>query len=246
MKPFFAALQFLTVIPVRCRLSERDYERAPIWFPAVGFLLGIIVALADNALAWGGLPLFSRSVLTVGLLVALSGGLHLDGLADSADGLLSARPRDRALEIMRDSRIGTMGVLALFFLLAIKVSSLTGLHGTQRQWALILAPIAGRSMILVAMGTLTYARKQGGVASIFIRRKSTVLVICGLAWMSAASIAFLGLWGGLLRLVAVSAVAFLLSIWFSIRLGGFTGDTLGATSEIAEAAVLLTALFGAD
>ncbi|MDK2846370.1 MAG: adenosylcobinamide-GDP ribazoletransferase [Synergistales bacterium] len=246
MKPFFAALQFLTIIPVRCRLSGEDYHRAPLWFPVAGLLLGVIVVLADNALMRLGLPFFLTSVLTISILAALSGGLHLDGLADSADGLLSARPRERALEIMRDSRIGTMGVLALFFLLAIKVASLTGLQGNLRSGALLLAPIAGRSMILVVMGTLAYARKKGGAASIFIRHNRKVLVLWGLAWALAAGVALFGVWGGVLLFVAVSAVAILLSIWFSIRLGGFTGDTLGAASEIIEAAVLLSALFGGN
>src|ERR1051325_1510206 len=105
MKAFLAALQFLTVVPISMKLGEHDFERAPGWFPLVGLFLGAVVSVADGAFGYAGVSGFLLAILTVGSLAALSGGLHLDGLADTADGFLSARPRERVLEIMRDSRI---------------------------------------------------------------------------------------------------------------------------------------------
>ncbi|GAB1427271.1 hypothetical protein MASR2M17_06970 [Aminivibrio sp.] len=98
----------------------------------MGLTVGALAALGDGALAFLKFPVVLRSLLTITFLAALSGGLHLDGLADSADGFLSARQRERILEIMRDSRIGTMGVLALVFVLAVKVTALAELSDSLR------------------------------------------------------------------------------------------------------------------
>jgi adenosylcobinamide-GDP ribazoletransferase len=239
MRSLLASLQFLTVIPVPVRLNEQDFERAPIWFPPVGLLLGVAVALGDLGLARLGASPWLLSIASVGLLAALSGGLHLDGLADTADGLLSARRRERALEIMRDSHIGTMGVLALIFVLALKVAALTELTGPARWRALVLAPLAGRCLHVAIMGLLPYAREEGGLADVFIRRRRTVRVFWAGLCLLAAGVFLFGLQSGLICVGLVIVIASLFSLWYLRRIGGFTGDTLGATSEIVEASVLI-------
>ncbi|MBN2312182.1 MAG: adenosylcobinamide-GDP ribazoletransferase [Candidatus Hydrogenedentes bacterium] len=239
MRALLAAVQFMTILPVPIRVAGRDLERAPLWFPAVGALVGLIVASADWCGAALGLPPAILNVGTIALLAALTGGLHLDGLADTADGFLSARPKDRALEIMRDSRIGTMGVLALILVLALKGTALATLHEPIRWRALVLAPLLGRSMLLAAMSLLPYARAGGGLASVFLARRSRLLPLWALAWPAACAMALLGLREGLPLLAAGVVGTALLAAYSMRRIGGFTGDTLGATSELAEMLALI-------
>jgi adenosylcobinamide-GDP ribazoletransferase len=239
MKPLLAALQFLTVIPVRGRLTDGDFERAPVWFPLAGLVVGGLAALADLALGRLGCSPALRSILAVALLALLSGGLHLDGLADTADGLFSARPREQALQIMRDSRIGTMGVLALLFVLAVKTAALAQITGGSRANALILAPLAGRCAQAAAMGCLPYARQEGGLAAVFLRRSPRIAAVWAALWLAVAAPALAGMATGALVLASVAGAVAAMSLWVWRRIGGFTGDTLGATSEVVEATILL-------
>jgi adenosylcobinamide-GDP ribazoletransferase len=186
-----------------------------------------------------GFPAPLLSVLTVALLAALSGGLHLDGLADTADGFLSSRPRARVLEIMRDSHIGVMGVTVLVFVLALKVMSLAELEGALRWRVLVIAPLAGRSLQLVTLSLLPYARSQGGLAAIFLRRRSGLHALWAVGALILAAVLLFGPSGGLAVAGAALLAALLVGGASLSRLGGFTGDTLGATSEIVEMMILV-------
>jgi len=239
MKPFWAALQFLTILPVNSAFSERDREQAPYWFPLIGLTIGLVVVAVDGAWARLGLPIVVQSVLSVGLLAALTGGLHLDGLADTADGFLSARPRERVLEIMRDSHIGAMGVLALVFILSLKAAALISLTGPTRWQALVLAPLGGRCLQLVVMSLLPYARRDGGLASAYIRRRRPGLAVWAVLWLTAGAILMAGPAKGMGATAAALLGAGLLAVWQWRRIRGFTGDTLGATSEIVETLLLV-------
>ena len=245
MRSFLAALQFLTIIPIRMQLQEESFARAPFWFPCAGLVIGGITVFFDSLLARLGFSLLLQSILTVGLLSALSGGLHLDGLADTADGFLSARPKERVLEIMRDSRIGTMGALTLFFVLSIKVVALSELFGTVRWHALLLTPLAGRSTQLALLNLMPYARRDGGLASCFLRHRHPALTIWALLWIGGASVLLFGLAEGVGITILIGLAAFLLGLWSRNRIGGFTGDTLGATSELVETTVLIVAAVNA-
>ena len=145
MKAFFAALQFLTVlrVPLRFQGAGVDLERCAPFFPLVGLLVGALAALFDFLVSQI-LPSAIASTLTVLILVKLTGGLHMDGLADTADGFFSARDRETILAIMRDSRIGTMGVMAIVFVILIKVGALTTLELPRRTALILLAPVAGQ------------------------------------------------------------------------------------------------------
>ena len=123
MKSLLAAAAFLTAIPIPVKwLDERqDYSKCVPWFPIVGVLIGGLICL----MTWGVvsiLPPLPAAVAITGAMAAISGALHLDGLADTADGFLSGRPRERVMEIMHDSRIGAMGVITLVLLLLLKVA----------------------------------------------------------------------------------------------------------------------------
>ncbi len=247
MRGFFAALTFLTPVRVPAGWSggERGLRQAPAFFPLVGVLIGGVVA----ALTFGFdhiLPALPAGVLAVLALVACSAGLHLDGLADTADGLLSSRPRERVLEIMRDSHIGTMGVLAVVGVLLLKVALLTSLDGASRWRMILLAPIAGRCALLLVMSLFPYARKDGGLGTVFQvegRRAALlagwgVVVVFVAGWLCAS-------FEGLVIAGAALAGALLLGWYIYRRIGGYTGDTLGATSELVEIVPFLVAVIWA-
>ncbi|MCX7803722.1 MAG: adenosylcobinamide-GDP ribazoletransferase [Planctomycetota bacterium] len=238
MKPFFAALSFLTVVPVPAgwRGAEEDLARSVPAFPLVGALVGgLCVAAGWGALAI--LPPAAAAVAAVAALAAVSGALHLDGLADSADGLFGPRTRERALEIMKDSRIGAMGATALVFVLAAKIAGLASLDKSAFLQAAFLAPLAGRCALAAAISAVPYARPSG-LGSVFYRRRSYL----NLPWACAAAAGGGWLIAGTAGLAASGAafVAALLASLYSIhKIGGATGDTLGATCELAETAAIL-------
>jgi adenosylcobinamide-GDP ribazoletransferase len=235
---FAAALRFLTIIPLPGSLgtTEDELTGATPFFPLVGVLLGCIAV----PLVWLShllLPPLVTAVLATLFLLAFSGGLHLDGLADTADGFFSSRPREKILEIMRDSATGAMGVIGIVLLLLLKVACLASL-GTNLLPVVFLMPLAGRTAILLMMVLLPYARPQGGLATLFYSRRSRIvalwsfLVFAAMAWLLA----------GVQGVSAVLAVVLLVALfsWFCQRkIDGATGDTLGASCELAEAAVAL-------
>jgi adenosylcobinamide-GDP ribazoletransferase len=239
---FVAALRFLSIIPFAGSLgtSKEELARAVPYFPLIGLLFaGIVLPLTWclNVV----LPPAVTAVLTVCILLFFSGGLHLDGLADTADGFFSARPRERMLEIMRDSASGAMGVIALVLLLSLKIVCLASMTD-QLLVAVFLMPIAGRVAILLLMAMLPYARPEGGLGSLFkdsfdtnqVRIQSLVvlLVFSGISWVAAGPT-------GILAVFAVLLMTALFAFFCRHKIGGVTGDTLGAACELAEAVIAL-------
>ncbi|XCN75347.1 MAG: adenosylcobinamide-GDP ribazoletransferase [Candidatus Electrothrix aestuarii] len=239
---FVAALRFLSIIPFAGSFgtSEEELARSVSFFPLIGLLFSCIAV----PLAWAMhlvLPPAVTAVLTVLLLLSFSGGLHLDGLADTADGFFSARPRERMLEIMRDSATGAMGVIALALLLSLKIACLASMK-SQLLIAVFLMPLAGRMAILLLMAMLPYARPEGGLGSLFkgsfysqqalIRAGAALLVLSGLSWAAAGT-------QGLLAVFAVLFMSACFAFLCRRKIGGVTGDTLGAACELAEAIVAL-------
>ena len=241
MRRFLAALQFLTIIPLPGGVNpgERVLGGSLPFFPLVGLLIGAAVALADW---WLGrlFPIGVTSVITVILLIAVSGGLHIDGLADTADGFFSARPREQILAIMKDSRTGPMGVAAIVCVVALKIALIASVAGPWRWWVLTMTPLAGRCALLIHLALLPYVRPEGGLAGIFHRNRSRVHAL----WALAALLAAGSLAGGLPGLIAGAAAflaALLLAAYIFRRIGGLTGDTLGAACELTELCPALVA-----
>ena len=233
MKRLIAALQFLTVCPFVSRVAcdERDIGRSTPWFPLVGLLIGAVVMLLDRGMSALFPPLLS-SVIAVVALIAASGGLHADGLADTADGFLSSRPRERMLEIMRDSRTGAMGVLGIVCIFSLKVAALASVPASLRWPALLLMPFAGRCSMVIQMHLLPYAR-SGGLCSVFVKDARRSDVILALLILGVVGWLVGGLFGLCAAGVSVAAVA-IFSLWCRSMIGGFTGDTLGAGCEWVE------------
>jgi adenosylcobinamide-GDP ribazoletransferase len=234
MKGFFSALRFMTILPVPGKAGHGVERNSPYFFPLVGLVLGGILAGVDQLLI-RVLPVMPASACLVLLLAVLTGGLHLDGLADSADGLFSGRPAERALAIMRDSRTGPMGVAALTLVLILKVTLLASVTGPVRTGLLVLMPLAGRSGIITVMAVLRYLRPQGLAADFGANKGLAVLAFVGLAVAGWLLLGVAGVAAGLLS----GAVALLLAWYFQCRLGGYTGDLLGATCEIVELVPIL-------
>jgi adenosylcobinamide-GDP ribazoletransferase len=241
MKPLFAALQFLTVIPVPAALggTERDLARSVYAFPVAGLILGALLAALDAGLA-AILPVLPASAILVVALLVLTGGFHLDGLADTADGFMSSRPRERILEIMKDSRTGPMGVAAVASVLLLKVSLLASLTGPFRPVLIVLMPVAGRSAMVMVMAFLPYARPEGGLGSVFMRSRSPLQALWAFFFLLATGWLAAGLLGVASGLAAALGSA-LAALYTYRKIGGITGDTLGATCEIVELIPLLVA-----
>jgi adenosylcobinamide-GDP ribazoletransferase len=239
MRNLCAALGFLTVLPLPARWlgGEEELGRSLAWFPLVGALIGIAAALLDLGLGMI-LPPTVVSVITVLAMLSASGGLHMDGLADTADGFFSSRSPERMLEIMRDSRSGPMGVMAICGVLLLKVTALAAVPSPLRPAAIMLMPLAGRTALTVSLTLLPYARSEGGLAGVFRPSRFQGLLAVALltfgAWLLQGT-------PGLATAAACLAVMLLLVAWSKRKIGGFTGDTLGATCEVTELVPALVA-----
>ncbi len=240
MKPFLIALQFLTIFPVRLQgeIKKEYYGRALAYFPAVGLLIGL--ALSAGAFVFSFLPALVKAALILLISFIITGGLHLDGFADTCDGLLSNKPREETLKIMRDSHIGTMGVAAVALLLLLKFSTLANIPDALLGQALILMAVFSRWIQVLACFGSSYAREEGK-ATYFIEYASEKELFIGLLFTLILFYLFLGL-KGLIVFFSSLIFAFLFFRWIKRKIGGMTGDTIGALNEIAEAGVLFCIL----
>ena len=232
------AIRFLTIVPVPGRALEGPdaLGRAAVWFPLVGLALGGLLWLVDGALTLLVQPSLS-AVFVLLVWKLLTGGIHLDGLADSLDGLSGRDPAER-LAIMRDGRIGTYGALGLVFVLLMAYAVLANLVlWTFRGPGLVLAPAVGRLAPLLLARSFTPAGGRGSGAA-FMGAVPWTAPLLGAIPVAVAALALSGPWGLLLAAVGL-AVAGTAAGFFSRRLGGLTGDVLGAAVELAELAVLV-------
>lgn len=238
MTSFFAAIQFLTRLPVPSfSWNERHIQRSSYFYSLTGLGLGAVFALFNVVTArW--VPLPGRIVFILCISAAMTGGLHLDGLADTVDGLFGGRDRERRLAIMRDSRIGTFGVLGLLGILSLQFTALQELPHSGLNAALFLAPGWGRASIVLAAAITPSARTEG-LGSSFMNGVRLRHAMTCFAVVSAFSLV-VSPWMTLFNCVATIAVTLLLSWYLRIRIGGQTGDTLGATNELVETAVFWT------
>lgn len=239
MKHLRLAISFLTVFPVYKKIAnEKEMAVSLYCYPLVGFLLGGILALASYGQMRLSLGMAGDAVIIL-LWIILTGGLHLDGLMDSADGLFSGRERERKLEIMKDSRVGAMGVIALAAMLLLKVSFMGLLTYPLKYWVLLLAPAVGRSAILLPIAHYPYARQGPGLGRAFGNNTSSAVLPMGvllLAIASYLSVSRLLLMAGVALTLVISALAAYL---INRSLGGHTGDTFGALCEFSETVFLI-------
>ena len=236
------AASFLTILPLidKRPASEEAVGASFAWFPLIGFAIGVALAAEDWILAHVFAQVI-RSVLIVASLVIVTGAVHLDGLADTADALGAGRDRNRALDILRDSRVGTFGASAIFFDLTLKILALSMLDGHRRYAALIIAPTLARfAMLMVGLG-IPYLRESGAGSTILSgqdlrwRRRVAVLfliIACAIPFTPVPAAA-------MLALSVALVIAFAMHLFYRRWLGGVTGDLIGACGELVEIAVLL-------
>jgi len=233
------AFRYLTVLPLPRPRGPGSLGRAAGWFPVVGLGLGACVALASLA-ADRLVPPGVGAMLLIALWAGLTGGLHIDGLADTCDGLGGGWSRERALSIMRDARSGPFGVTAVVLVLGLKAAAVATLPEGLAWRALLVAPVLGRAGPLLLVCLSPPARTEGAGHALATGARWPTLVAGGLVAV-LASVATLGLWS--VPALAVSALlAWGWAAYLHRRIGGFTGDTVGALVEVTEAVVLTLAV----
>lgn len=241
---FYIALNFLTRIPTpeKGQLTQEEIGQSIVYYPLVGALLGVIFYLLSQIILFMSTD-FSNDVLAAILLtvwILITGGLHLDGLADSADAWVGGlNDRERTLAIMKDPYCGPMGVASIVLLLLLKWTALSYLLKTGNAAFLIAVPMLSRSLILILFMTTLYVR-DSGLGSAFLDNMPEENILWSVLLISAIVYLILGSLFSML-LVAITLMA--LRAMMIKRIGGITGDTLGATVEITEAAALLGLVF---
>ena len=241
MRLYFIAFQFLTIIPLpfRPRWVENDLGRSMAFFPLVGLTLGGMLAGCDYLLA----PLLPRPVedlLLIAILSAVTGALHLDGLADVCDGLAARGSRERFLAVMKDSRVGAVGVVGLLLGLLLKYQALLAVSPMLKREVLLFFPLIARfSQVQMTVGSRR-AREDGlGAACIAGAGALQLTLAAGITL--AAGYLLLGL-KGLGVCAALCLATWGLKSWSHQRLGGVTGDVIGCVSELSEIICLLLIL----
>jgi len=234
MKAFFAAIQFLTILPIGARGTYMP--RAMIaWFPIVGLLLGLLLAVFDAVVSRLWAPP-AAAALDMVLLILLTGALRLDGLGDTADGLYGRRSAEKALSIMKDSRIGAMALVTVVAALSLKWSGLAGL-AQDRFLLLMLIPAYARGAMLFGIRGLPYGRRAEGTGFDLFATPLTYRDFGGLVLVVTLSglLGWRALWLNLFFIVSVA----LTLAYYRRKIGCITGDMLGAMTELTESGLFL-------
>jgi len=232
------AARYLTIVPLpgRVRLSAGALGRSAPWFPVIGLGIGVVLAATDRV-TQVVFPLLLAGLITVTVWKLLTGGLHLDGLADCLDGL-GGRDADHRLAIMHDSRIGAFGALGLILLLLLEIAAVTEMPPSVRMRALLVVPTVARATPPLLARLFSPAKPEGLGAAF---GAGVGVLAAPIALSIALVVAIVALRGLGVVVVVVSFVsALVLTRFFAGRVSGITGDVLGAAIEIAELAALLT------
>lgn len=236
MKRFVSALQFLTIVRIDPKNTARDLGASVVYFPVVGLFLGLALAILNSFMSALHINSLVIDIILVIALIVMTGGLHLDGVADTTDALFSSRPRQEMLAIMRDPHIGTMGVLGLVSVLLLKIALLSSIAMPLKASALILMCVFGRWSAVLSIFAFPYAREDGK-AYVFMKDKkvSGLLIATAIALIIGACV--FG-WQGLTIAAIIAVVTYLAGGAITEKIGGVTGDTIGAVLELSEIAAL--------
>jgi adenosylcobinamide-GDP ribazoletransferase len=238
MKSFFMALQFLTRLPLAVNVGNdpQHMGRSLLWYPLIGIAIGLLL----GALAWAvqHQPAMPAAALLLIAWVLITGGLHLDGLADSADAWAGGvGDKEKSLAIMKDPHVGSFAVIMLLLVLILKFAALNTLLQQPDSWRILLAPLLGRCAVLFLFLTTPYVRAHGLGSAMAMHLPRRWAMIIGLLFFVPVLI-----W---LPPVALGTLLVLIGLRYLMlkRLHGMTGDTIGASIEIVEATALLVLVF---
>lgn len=231
MKILVLMIQFLTRIPININLKvdEEDFMKGIVFFPIVGLIIGmIVVSTYYIGFTLGGS--FLGAIFAVVAEIFITGGLHLDGLADTFDGIYSNRPKDRILEIMKDSRLGTNGALAIFVILITKIALISQMPTPMVYPIIMIMPVFSRLNLVTACRFSEPARKYG-MGNMFIGKVTMKqFVLATLTGIAIAILYPITIPGGILLII--------FALWYikhiSYRIDGMSGDTLGSLCELSE------------
>lgn len=231
-----SGVQFLTIIP--CGPTRPlDVRKTLPLFPICGLIIGAILVLTDtlSLLVW---EQSTTAVVDVVALAIVTGALHLDGLADTADGLYGQRPPETALAIMKDSRIGAMGMVAVGCIMALKWAGLSGIQNDRFLWLLIVPGLA-RGTVLFGVRWLPYGRPEGGTGQSFFQNKPRLMDHWALL-LILLSAAVVGGWAALWATLSLTVLIIALLTYYRLKINCITGDMLGAMIEISETGLFLS------
>src|SRR3989344_495359 len=246
MKGFLLAIQLLTIIPIKTRgaVEDRELGRSTAFFPLVGAVQGIILVGA-NLLFSRFLPTDIVSALILVVLILTNGGFHLDGFADTIDGLAGGSTKEERLNIMKDSRIGAIGVVAIVLLLLLKFVAINNLPPAAKNYILFLLPVVGKWSMVPMAYWADYARPTGGLGKAFTEHTGIKEFLLATIFALSASVILLS-WKGLAYAGIIFIAVYLLTVFFRRKLGGVTGDVFGFQSEVSEVIFLVLVTFKLD
>ncbi|MBI9011089.1 MAG: adenosylcobinamide-GDP ribazoletransferase [Clostridiales bacterium] len=236
MKRLILMLQFLTKLPLPFEIDakEEDFSKGIIYFPIVGLVIGALMAglyIGLSALT----NVMIASVLVIIFEMFITGGLHLDGLADTFDGLYSYRDKERMLEIMKDSRVGTNGVLVLIANIVLKIVLLVSIDPEMVPTLLLLMPVVSRLMVVVLSAISKYARNNG-MGGFFIGKTTKLQLAITIVLVLVMHLIYLE---GLFLLGMIIILTLIYRYHVYSKIDGITGDVLGATVEMSEVFYLM-------
>lgn len=238
MRFYIIAMQFLTIIPLPFKVNceKEDLGRSTALFPLAGLTIGALLAGLNWLLApWLARPLCDALLITA--LAAVTGGLHLDGLADVCDGLAARGGRERFLAVMKDSQVGAIGAVGLVLGLLLKWQALVAVPDAFKWQALLLFPALARFGQVLMLTGARHAR-QDGLGALFVQGTGGGALLLASLIAAAAGAGILGL-NGVVTLAAVCLLTYAGRHFFQCRLGGLTGDTVGCINELNEILTLI-------
>lgn len=247
MKRFIGILQFFTRIPIRVNIGfDEEFHKTMYYFPLVGFVLGILYFIIGLVSSF----LFDSYITSVNILIStviLTGGLHLDGVGDTFDGIYSYRDKEKILEIMKDSRLGTNAMLSVLFLMLMKLGLIYSIVQSGQLYNLICMPVFARMAIVIACYKSVTPRKNG-MGNVFIGKPSLKMILTGIVY-TVILIIIMGITLfnlnslDLIKVIAFIPIMIILSRCFVryiySKIDGITGDILGCISELMEVMYLI-------
>lgn len=239
MNAFLLALSFLTRIPVHSELNYEAVEmaRSVLWYPVIGLLIGMLLLVVFSALSFLHLSTFLIAAILLAVWILITGALHWDGLADSADAWLAGGDKEKTLLILKDTHCGAAAIVVVGVSLIISCAALQSVIEQEKIMVLLLSPLLARSAAILVLMVMPYVR-EGGLGQLMILHFSRIKIVVVLLIVLCMAVWLLQ-WQSLIVLGGLSIFVWLLCQLMYKRIGGVTGDTIGALIVLTEMMVMV-------